>query len=825
MSRRRARGAVLGGLCALVLACGPDAEERAAASDARFARGEAAYEEGAYARAAERYLEAATLAREAGDPARERAARAQAAVALKMDGRTGRARSIMLEVLDEARAAGDARTEGLALGNLARLNVLDGRPADALARLDELAAFAAGHDEVELEVKTLEQAIALSLELGELDGAARRLDRALARDAALDEEDSRAESLLGQRATMLARRGDDEGAQALWIARGASAAALANRARHAGRLGLHEKAAALAREAAHLFERDGRPAERDRAILVRLDQLVAAGALGDAATLLEEHLALAAGDGEARAPLLVLRARVRMLEGRPGAARSDLLAARDLVGEGEDRVRVERLLAAAAILDGDLADAGAWIEGLAPDRARGLLEAWRARERPPEDSLASEAAAGLRIERFDPDDASEAELRALVGARLPRASWLALEVHLADAERLRARGRDALARDYVRWGVVEALQWQAIEAHERLPVAGMVPDLEGIGATLERWTDGGLADDVAVAALVPGVEVSYRVVVTDEGATTFGAPPRDVLVGAARAATDALRRGEDVVERAAALYETVLGPAAEPLAARRRWVLVLPDALLGAPPPMWVSDEASARWVVLDHDVALLPCAPPRPGGAPALEPWTLIDAPALELSRFSVASEVHRTRFGDAAFGVQAVELPLATSRHTGAAATAAALRGVPASGVLHLAVPGFGGGRLGGLALAPDEDAAFHDERAGWLPWHRVATLRLPPTVLLEGTRFDPVDPLEREGGAGTAALCVLQSAERALLRRWPVPPPAQAEILGRAIAALREGASLAGAVADAQRGALETAPRVPPRLWAPWLVFERP
>jgi len=803
-------------------------------------RASALHEERRYEESAALYLQASELWEAEGDERQALAARAQRGVCLKMAGRLDEARSVLEAALAEARSRSDLASSGLALGNLAKIEALSGQLEASLRHLDALAAVAQeGHDE-RTEILTREQAALLADSLGRHADAVERFETALQRHAALDlGVDDRRDALRRQMAWAQVELGDDLGARASWDAAAPGPAGLARQAEQLALLGLHARSAEVALSASKALqqEQDRHDDAADRALELGFGQLLASYQSGLAQTELAGLLPTLA-DPRRRAPFELLAARCLLVV----AAHSDAAARAALAREGfGDDLRAQE---------------AAWIEAIAlvkagrPDPAlallrqqpaclaRTVLEGWIADAVPFADEFAFEALPLLDPDRLERDDESLALLQAISPEPLPELSLLALHLSLADADLLRRQGKPELADVRRAAGCVAALRWQALEARHRLldrwPEAGALDD---IGPRLLRWAAGELPADEAVIAVLPGPALSYLMYFrAGHGVTTFALSPAGFLDDRMMACVAALRANdmEAVVSSSYALFTSLFPEAAQvDLRLVPHWTLLLPDLLVGVPPAMWVSEPSEpgeiVPWVLRAHDVRLMPFVLPEPlaHGLVPSSAWTQFGAPAL-----SDAAPVLVAEYLDEVYGVR--ELPRLSLRAREPAAVSGAAASVPAllellarPGLVEVTAPGFGGGRLGGLLLAPAPGAARGDAAAGFLPWHRLAEVPIAADLLLDGTRFIPDDPLHGPQHAATAAFT--GGARQLALLRWPLPTPLQWGMVDR-IEHLADGTrTLAELVCHSQRlyiaGAEQAGEidRTHPRVWAGWLVFD--
>lgn len=819
----------------------------AAPWDALVARAEAAYGQQDHQTSAELYREAAGLATAAGDERRATALSAQRAVCLKFLGRTDEARDVLIPTLASARALGDRRTEGLALGNLVRVEGLAGRDEQALGYLDELAELAERIEDPRLEVQTLEQAAMLALDMGRPQLALTRLDTALERNLANVGEDDRRDALMRQRAVILVRRRDDEGALAAWAAAPEVGASLANRALLLSELGLHGEAAEVAAKAAMLFEEEGslRRAERDQALYLSLSEKVSAYS-DDVEGALD---AVFAGTDSATvaAPFRLLEGRRQLARGAASEAVVALRQARDgLVDDPAAATTAALLLAVAQRLAGRLDEAHAVLDTLAASPARAVVRGWLMAEVAPGDTLAIERLPGLDTAG---DLAAYSELLALRRAcplPLPSLAWISLHHHLADADRLRDAGRVRQADTLVRDGAALALRWQLLSS--QAAVRGSWPPAAETAAAFRRIDDqvaGRMADDEALIVVLADKALSYLLICTAQlGATSFGLPPAADLAARGQDVAQALKAGDELAVAQAGwrLHGTLFGRRAlEDLAGHSRWALMLPESLASVPPALLVSAEPQAgqpvAWAVLSHVLRLLPHAslfddePAGAAGPGSRQGWVRFGAPEIaeQPTAFTLAQLAQH--YGQAALSTRPLR-PVGESERqvTGARATATTLRALVGTvDALQLSVPAFGGGRLGGLVLSPDEAAQFGDEQVGFMPWHRLADLDLPPLLVLDHSRYDPGDSVH---GVTYAAACAAAGGARWLATtRWPMPAAVRESLLAAFAEAVGQGMAPDLALAMLQRVFLESARQAArddlahPRQWAALIVLGGP
>lgn len=825
-------------LLLLAPACGDDepAADEPPPWAAILSRAEGFYDRGDHDQSAALYAECAAAAEAYGDARQATAFRAQQGVCLKMAGHPEQARTLLEPALASARASGDQRTEGLALGNLARIEELAGDDAAALAYMDELVAFAERVEDPRLAVQTLEQAAMFSLDQGDVGGALARLDQALERNAEVPAEEDRRDALLRQRASVLVRQRDDAGALRLWAAVPPVASARANQALHLASLGLHGAAADRAREAAALFEQEGglRRGQRDEALYLALSEQLLAGDPGAVRGQLDQLLA-GGGDPRALAPFRLLAARAALLTGDgPGALEAARRARVDLDDAALDE-QAGWLEVLALGRQGEHDAAHAALDGLPSSLARGVLRGWLLAAVPREDSLATSLVPELALDVDPSGDRSLEALSRLSPEALPDPAWLALHLHLADAERHRAADRTALADALVQDGARAALTWQLRLARRRvLGDWAAEADLAGERATIEAWVTGRLPPTRGIVAVLPGARLSYEVICTSGlGATTFGLPGAADLAERSGTVVETLKAGDlgAVLTAARRLFTTLFGTRAlVDLRGRDEWVLLLPAELTAVPPALLVTADPRpgqpVSWLVRRARTRLLPHAPAAAAAPDAgRQGWWFVGEAQVPGSPEDPLRAGLLSRYGAGAIDVGPLrggapeELSLRAE-----AATASGLRRVAArAGVLELSVPGLGGGRTAGLMLSPDPSASFGDESLGLLPWHRLAELSLPPLLILDRTRFDPADT---EHGPPYAAACALGGGARwVLMNRWPMAAPMREGLLATLSQGLSIGMPFDLALAEAQRGYLDAAgdgPGSHPLQWAAPLLF---
>lgn len=799
------------------------------------------YDRREYGPAADAYLEAAAAAEQAGDARRARALRSQSAIPLKMAGRVDEARALLLPALEAARAEQDERSEGLALGNLARVEDLSDDPAKALEYRDALVELAARTGDARLEVWTLEQAAVNAALLGDLGGALARVERALRRDETLQGDERRHDALLAQKAELHAEQGDAEGAWAIWSGMSPTAASLANRALYLARWGLHAQAVDNAWRAVQAFEAQGPESReaRDKALLLYLSELIAAGNLEECGAQLERVLGSGA-PADSLVPFTVVRARLALARGRVPEALDDLRAARTTLAGTPDAEELGLLLAATLLAGEQDDEARSVLEPLPDSLARTALLGALLLRRPPDERLIAEALDDLRPAAQRADDTSLARLRRQDPLPLASMSVLALEIGLADSARLRERQLEAPADAVLAAAIHDALDWQA----EELDIPGWTPDAgqrEARAALLDDWVTGRLPDDHAVIAVLLGEAGSYLIVCAPgRPASSFPLHAASALIGLAGQLVASLHDDDLVASaRAGWTYYRALfpEPALADLAGLRHWTLILPDGLSAAPPALLVTTDPDApdgspqsgaiNWLVLDHAPTLLPCAPSHralPAGAGA---WMAVGRPEVDSAAMPLAGHAWLDRFGLNVFNAGEARALDGGQTLSGAQASVAALRErLPGLAGLRLSVPAAGCGLLGGLAFAPGGGSSWGDENAGLLPWYRLPTLPLPPDLIVDTARFHPDD---QRYGPSWAAACALVRSRSLLLTRWPVREDLRQAFVARIAAERGKGASLGAALATVQRDYLITAfhagdaGAMHPQLWAAWLAYD--
>ncbi len=803
--------------------------------------------QGQHAVSAVKFAEAAKLADSEGDARLANAYRAQSAVCLKMSDQPEPALALLLPALATARENGDRHTEGLALGNLVRVESMLGHDEQALRYLDELVGFAGDEKDTRLQVLTLEQAAAAALSLGEPAAALDRIALALPLAAALEADgtlagnERRSAGLLSLQASARVALGDDEGAFDAWASLPETSAVLGNRARHAVTLGNAAQAAELALRAAQGFDAEGggRLDERDRALALALSELLEAGDLDGAEGRLTKLLA-APQDELALAPFLVLRGQLALLRGHPLDAPADFERARAALVGTPPADEVGLLLAWTQLVLERRVEAAATLAALKPGLAHSLLSLRLLTAEPPGTMLIREALPDLSPRRFDPGDDTLRLLDAQTGGAMPSLPYALLDAGLKDTERLQAQG-GAMAGVVLANAARDALRWQALLGATAVP--GLMPDASGIAeldAWVDRWVDRRQPEGHALLVVLPGETSSYLLLCTHAlGATTFALPNARALQEKAQAVVDATRASDvrALAVAAHALYTTVLPPRAQQdLSDASHWTIILPPELAAVPPSMWVTAPPSAgedvAWLVNDHVVTLRPHAPVAGAALPEVTPeggtpgWLSMGAPALDRTQLPLVSEQWFLRYGDSAFNAAPVKPVQPGVALAGPNATIAALRvALPLAAGLQLSVPGAGGGRLGGLLFAPAPGSPFHDEAAGFLPWHRFTQMALPPQVILDSTRFDPGD---QKFGPGYAASALLSHASEVLFTRWPMPGPVRDAMVAHLQAERESGKGLPEALAAVQRSWLATVRESGdlaashPRLWAAWLPY---
>ncbi len=815
------------------------------------------YDAGDWVGSAELYLTAADGAEAADEPALALAWRAQAGVGFKMAGELDAARPLLEAALDESRERGDRRTEGLALGNLARVSGLQDRLDEALGFQDALTELARTQGDAELQVKTLEQAADTALSLADLVGARERLEQALEIDAGLAPDRQRHGPLMRQLAWVAVESGDDEGASELWLQVPASASGTANQARHLGLLGLHRQAADLAREAASLFEAEGerRLPARDRALHLAAASLLRAREMRDSFDMLRV-LADAGGDPLAVAPFDVLRGRHAMARQDWDKALEHFDAVAPLAGEIEDGGMLPWLRATTLCFAGRYDEAQQVLIEQArsltppPDRPYDTVSAWllgwalvqQQVADGSDEELLRDVAVSLVPDVTQPIDPRVAALRELCPHPLPSLAWTTLEVHLQQVAQVRRSTDDEVAKAAVGRGVYDTLLWQAREACDRVR-PGLLPSTANL-PRVQAWTNGDLGPDEAVLSVIMGENRSYLALLTsDQGATTFGIPPRFALRDAMGEVVEALKGSSEIhlASMSHKLTRQILGKRAlYDMGERTRLTLILPDDLTPVPPSIWVLDEpldgVPMSWLVKTHVVSLLPHALAGSSEYARSERWVQMAQPNIDPALLPLSTARMIARYGEGALEPGASRAVPMGTRWTEAEANTARLRSARnLADVLELAVPALGGGRLGGLLCSPllePEQAvtAFGDERLGFMPWHRFVDTPLPPSLMLDQSRFDPGDV---EHGAAYAATAILQQSDRLLLSRWPlqrVPSEMVLEWFRRGVQGSRpeQPISYAAALAASQRAYLIQAEAsgatqlLHPRAWAGWMVF---
>ncbi len=822
---------------------------------------ETLHDAGNHAESAVLYRKASEEAAAAGDDVLALAYRAQSGVCLKKAGQTTEAFDIMEAALAEARERGVRRVEGLALGNLARLHDLEGRPEQGLALRDELVDFALEEGDERLAVWTLEQAAASALGLGDPAGAIARIDRALPYDANLESSEQRTAPLRRQRAWALVQQGDDEGATLAWEDVDQSGASMANRAQHLALLGMHIEAAEVAHAAAELLERDGAAAagDRDRALLLWLGELIHSQQIEKADVALFQLLpndenagAEVGGDGRevAEAPFRVMLARVAVSQGRFEDALTDLDRARAVlereIVEPDDVARLAAVADQAFELDALRVTALVWLEryddalgvleAMSPSQARGALMAWlcsRHRDR---------AWTALNVlDELEPTpaglDGTVARLRKTLPFDFPTVGGALLDATLVDLARMREEAGEGVepagASELLARGVRLALIWQALEQIDEVTGLDPVPMFADI-ERIERWVAGDLAPGSAVVSLITGDGTSSLVMcVAGRPVTTFGISPPTRLQTLVGGALEGLRSlGVDglAMEARTLTKEILPKPALEDLRDTTHVTFILPGAIGTYPPAAYVLEEPvplqPVSWLAYRFVVSQLPHALAGGSGAATVDAerreWLRVGEPAVDTAAASFVTDYLETIYGDAALQPTRLRRAEDEPAITGADASATGLReALPHALALELSAPAFGGGRLGGVLLAPSEEAQFGDERGGFLPWHRWPDLPLPPVVIADRARFGPA-PGQTPDIAATALMARSQAV---LLTRWPSPVEPEL-MLRRIIENLRGGLALGEAVTGAQRDFLlltrDDLSNHHPRNWAPWLAY---
>ncbi|GJM21117.1 MAG: hypothetical protein DHS20C15_10320 [Planctomycetota bacterium] len=797
-----------------------------------------------HARSERAYAEAAAQAERDGNWMQHFAFRAQRGVCLKMLGRNQEARAELLPALEWARENDNLKIEGLALGNLAKLATYDGDLDTALARMDELVEVAAAGQDLRTVVLSLEQVANVYLLRGEPREALPRLQRALELNAQLEEVDDRRDALQRQAAWALAQLGDDEGAFSLWESTPRAPAGDAHQAQHLSDLGLHDAAAQSALRAALGFDESGAPldGQRDDALALQVDQLLRAGLLDVAAERLSELLQ-PGGNALAQAPFRVLEGRLAWFRGDLPRAESLFRQAREtLLDEDPDAhagaAQSATWLQALALDELGQNDAARDLAAQLPDNlASTLLRGWFLRDLDDPERLVTTELTRLSLGRDAESraalaaDRSLQHLRELSPRELPSMAWLSLHLHLSDGDRLLLRERRDLRESFVARGLSLAVKWHMRELAER--VLGRWPDarrLEAHEAGLDRWLSGGLPEDEAVAAVFTGPTLSYLAVFTKEWpGTCFGLPAGPDLVKRSSALSQALRTGsiDDVAGEGHRLYRLLFGTRArEDISEKRLLSFLLPPELAGVPPALLVSSEPQPgrmpAWLVRERDLRLLAFPP----AAPRIVP----DAYVLRAGDAAVDPDASKllltgllNQFGGGILNPgDFFEREAGSPRFLrGDALTASALRASGDALRWELSASGSGTGRLGALLLAPDPSSERVDEQRGLLPWPRLAEMSLPTQLLLDRTRFDPLD-----GGALLAATAAtLGGAQSVLLTRWPLSTPLREGFLGPDPGLLMVptfySRALRGYLSLAEEA---NAPEVVqhPRAWAAWMLF---
>jgi hypothetical protein len=255
--------------------------------------------------------------------------------------------------------------------------------------------------------------------------------------------------------------------------------------------------------------------------------------------------------------------------------------------------------------------------------------------------------------------------------------------------------------------------------------------------------------------------------------------------------------------------------------------MLLPvDPMSGQPVP----------WLVRTHVLGLLPHALAGPEVRPVLDVrdgWVRLTAADVDVTGLPLAGTAMISRYGPSVVESHAGSTVPAQQTLEGDQATAAGLRAAAATAdLLELTVPAAGGGRLGGVLFSPVGGdvalAEWGDEALGFVPWHRFATIDLPPLVVLDHSRFDPGD---HDFGPAYAATALMRSADAVLMTRWPMADDPRAVVMDRVAAGIRSGIPFPVALTAAQRlyldqsEALGDARAGHPRAWAGWLLFAAP
>ena len=800
------------------------------------------HEAGSHKESAERYRVAALAAEEAGDTTLALGLRAQSGVCLKMDGRPGEALVVMEAALKEAKERGVARVEGLALGNLARIHDLLGQDEEGLAYRDALVEFALRVGDSRLAVLTLEQAALAAGNRGDGAGSKERLERALALDPQLQEGDRRRPALLRQKADLLAKGGEDLEAILLWSDPevGGTAVGQGRQAEFFSALGLHQEAADFAWQSALAFGRSdelGAGRKRDFATLLHIEELARVGLVAQAHDRIDKILESGSWAGHKKGgpsssllPFQLAKARFDLASDRPEGVAEKFEA---LEEAGADPIECQILRVVALIREERWDEAWNGLEGLPQNQAKGLLTGWLLLQGGTSAPSSSDVMGNLQI-GDGILDGSLAQLRRAVPFPLPSAAMVRMDVTLQEVGRLRAEGQEEEARQHLQQGVVEALLWHGVEQRGR--VTGLAPQVltkDERGAVVS-WVEGGLPEGHALMAVIPGEHASY-VVLCRGGfpVTTFPLPPLQYLEMREYAVIEALLTGDvgDCIETGYAYYKTLFPPGMrEDLRGISHITAILPDALFGVPLGVLAISPSVPNqppvWFVYDHVVSYLPHVLVKVGSPPLQGEWMHVGEPAVHLDALEWLGERLLARHGqDVVHGGRLRKTggdPDLTGDRLGAG-NLWKLAGQ--AGVLELSVPAVGGGRLGGLLLAPDLESDREDERQGFVPWHRMASLPLPGTVLLDRSRFPPD---ESEFGAAYAVTCLMTSVRRSLLSRWPSPLPPEI-LFQRIVDRFQSGLDLADAVNEAQRDFLIASRDKPgtqhPAYWGTWMAFESP
>ena len=819
------------------------------------AQAESFYAEGSHEESLAIYRRVESRALEEGDARTALSSRAQQGVCLKMLERNSEARSLLESVLVEAREREYSRIEGLSLGNLARIESLEGRVDESLEYMTQLVNFSMAHGDARTEILTREQ-IAVFLErLGRHEESLTAFSEALARHEQFDlGEDGRRDALLRQKGWVLFRLGDDFGASLVWGEAAPAPTTLARRAQQLSVLGLHVEASETALAASLLFEEETprRDGARDDALALSLSEMLLSGQLEACRKELDVLLAQG-GDVVSRAPLELVYARLDLKESRFEAAAVRARAAR-LGFEDSPRAQEAGWIEAVALSKGGAPEEALEVLKRLPDSlARTVLYGWILAKGPDHERLSSELLPLLNVEQCSGEDLSVSTLRRLCPEPLPSLAWLSLHLALVDADQLQARKLNSVAGAVLSAGISGALGWQAIETLERLTGRWSGELGLGIGARVNGWLDGQLAPDEAIIAVVPGLDASYLVLLTSsQGGAVFGLPSAGALHAGALAVVETLRSGRltSVAQAAHSLFTQIFSTAAlEDLAGRTRWWLLLPDELTSVPPAMWVTQppvpNAPVAWLIRNHELSLMPLVLPdglvsrksvdeRSDGEGLVggagfggSDWVRLGEPAMDQEALSWAAAFALSTYGASALNAGALRDSTAPDYSGSECTVGTALEELGSADVVELSVPGFGGGRLAGLLLAPDPDLARVDEAAGFLSWRRIAESSLKAGVILDRTRFDP--GLAQHGAALAASAWLSAGVKQVLMTRWPLPEPVRASMIGLVERGADGSRSLAQLIGEAQRFFLDGAEkagvvdRTYPLFWAGWLPFD--